>query len=383
MRAILALVLTGCLTTGGSDESVRFHGQPTDQPTIDEGDGSGTGTGSGDGSGSGTGDGSGSGSGTGDGSGSGSGTGDGSGSGTGDGSGSGTGDGTGTGGDSGGGIGTGDGSGSGSSTAVEVTGTYHVTTAIDLTVEALLPEIAADAVELMRTFRDSPGHALFDLAEDAGVPAVGTIRDALPSTLENKVYGWLDTQLAAYQPIAADIVTLAETSLATATLESTLACSGDSATHTLTAVNGIALPPVSTTAGIAATDDQLAIGDHTYGLAYGEIVWQQLDIEARLAAVIDCAAIAKAVAGKCYYGVCVGHESDLRAICEAGVDELVERAHDEIASMRFDVLHFAAGTATLRDDGLANGVWDAELNAGQGLRHAPAVFTATYYSGSE
>ena len=29
-------------------------------------------------------------------------------------------------------------------------------------------------------------------------------------------------------------------------------------------------------------------------------------------------------------------------------------------------------------DRLDNGVWTAEINAGQGLRHAPATFTATH-----
>jgi len=56
--------------------------------------------------------------------------------------------------------------------------------------------------------------------------------------------------------------------------------------------------------------------------------------------------------------------------------------HDKLAELRFDVLHFIAGEATLVDanlDGsaetLAAGTWTAELDAGQGLRHVPATFT--------
>jgi hypothetical protein len=52
--------------------------------------------------------------------------------------------------------------------------------------------------------------------------------------------------------------------------------------------------------------------------------------------------------------------------------------------LRFDALHLAAGSATLVDadhdgavEALAAGVWDAEINAGMGLRHVPATFTAT------
>jgi len=258
----------------------------------------------------------------------------------------------------------------------QLEGTFQVSSAINLTVEAVVPQPAADAIELLRAFRDSPGRGLFDLAVDAGVPAVGTIRDALPSSLESKVYGWLDTQLASYRPIAGDIVTLAETALATAELESTLTIDGGHATHMLTAVNGISLPAISASTTASSADDTLSIGDHTYGLAYGEIIWQQLELEARLTSAIDCPAIAKTVAAKCYLGVCVGHESELTQVCQAGVAELVERAHDKLAEMRFDVLHFAAGSATIVDTGLVDGTWNAEINAGQGLRHAPATFIA-------
>jgi hypothetical protein len=51
--------------------------------------------------------------------------------------------------------------------------------------------------------------------------------------------------------------------------------------------------------------------------------------------------------------------------------------------MKFDAIHFAAGSATLVDtngDSIAErldaGVWTAEINAGLGLRHVPATFTA-------
>ncbi|MBA3538450.1 MAG: hypothetical protein H0T79_02375, partial [Deltaproteobacteria bacterium] len=81
-------------------------------------------------------------------------------------------------------------------------------------------------------------------------------------------------------------------------------------------------------------------------------------------------------------GYCVGHQAELTAICERGVDEIVARVRAKITALRFDALHLAAGTALLVDangDGdieqLAQGVWTAELNAGQGLRPVPATFT--------
>jgi hypothetical protein len=51
-------------------------------------------------------------------------------------------------------------------------------------------------------------------------------------------------------------------------------------------------------------------------------------------------------------------------------------------SARLEILHLAGGAATLADDdrdGIADrltaGTWQAELDLGAGLRHAPATFT--------
>lgn len=302
----------------------------------------------------------------------------------------------------------------GSGSELGASGTYEVRSQIDLTVELLLPTPAADMVETLRDFSTDPARTLFDLAEDAGVPAVGTIRDALPSILEDKLYGWIDGELAGLAidgvpvtQVAGGVASLAETAFSLFAIDSELAIDGDSSTHTLTAIDlspaGIArsyalaqLPGVLTTASptCSTTAGTLSIGDHTYGLPYGEIAWKAVndemivdhgvDIRGALGAAIDCPALAQRVASKCVYSYCVGHAADLTAICERGLDEVVERAHAKVAAMRIDVLHLAAGTATLGDanhDGLTEtldgGVWTAELDAGLGLRHVPATFTAT------
>jgi hypothetical protein len=99
---------------------------------------------------------------------------------------------------------------------------------------------------------------------------------------------------------------------------------------------------------------------------------------------VNCPHVAETIAHKCVLGVCVGHADLLEELCEAGLDEVVGIAHDKIAELRFDALHFAAGRARLVDgtgdgiaDALAGGVWTAEINAGFGLRPVPATFTAT------
>jgi hypothetical protein len=192
--------------------------------------------------------------------------------------------------------------------------------------------------------------------------------------------------------------------LAITSLTAVLATSGcllhAIATHRLTALDltpagldaRLALDAVPTdivtaTATASTTTGGLAIGDHLFSISYGEYAWQALEekvtadhgagIRATLGSAVDCRVIAARVASKCVLGVCVGHAAELTSICERGLDEIVERAHAKLASFRFDALHLEAGRATVFDDRLVNGVWTAEINAGQGLRHAPATFTAT------
>ncbi len=286
-------------------------------------------------------------------------------------------------------------------------GAYQVTSTVEITIEALLPEPAANLVETMREFSTNPGQTLFDAAESAGVPAVGTLRSALPDYLEDKLEGWVNAEVAKMTvngiPVtgyAATIVAYAETSLSTVAVDSELTIAGGTATHHLTtldltpagldvrvALDAVPSDIVTATAPAITTVDTLAIGDHLFAISYGEYAWQALeaqvladtggDIRATLGAAVNCPLVAARVASKCVIGVCVGHASELTSICERGLDEVVDRAHAKLAAFRFEMFHLQAGTATVTANGLTDGVWTAEINAGQGLRHAPATFTAT------
>jgi hypothetical protein len=293
---------------------------------------------------------------------------------------------------------------------VVASGAYQVRSQIDLTVETVLPAPAEELVVTLRDFSVRPGHTLIDLAEQAGVPAVSQLRAILPDALESRLEGWLDEEIAKIQldgvpvtQIAGNAAAIAETALTQFELDSELRLDGELATHRLTAIDfapaGLdvrlsidgeisALAPAMSDAG------SLSIGDHRYGLAYGEYAWRAADaaiaqqfgsgIRATLGSAVDCPQLAQTIANKCVLGVCVGHASELTELCERGLDEVVGIAHDRVAGVRFDVLHFAAGSARLVDasgdrvaDALTGGVWDAEINAGAGLRHVPASFTAT------
>ena len=281
-------------------------------------------------------------------------------------------------------------------------GTYQVRSTFDLTVEALLPERIHSMVLTLRQFSQNPAQTMFDVAEDAGVPAVQEIRDNLPAYVEDKLEGWINGELAkitvdgkSLAQHAADLVALAETSVGRFAVDSTLAIDGTAATHTLATIDlspaGLAatfplsaLPAevIRASTTCTTTDGTAAIGAHGYAIPYGEYVWQaldaQLDIRSSLGAAVNCPALAKTISNKCYWGYCVGHEAELTEICERGLDEIVDRVHDEFTATTLELLQLDAGTATLSADARTmTGTWTAQVNAGQGLRNAPATFTAS------
>ena len=286
-------------------------------------------------------------------------------------------------------------------------GTYQVDSRIDITVEALLPQPVEDIVVTARDFSKNPAHTLITLADEAGVPAVGTIRDYLPDFLESKLEGYLNDEInkltingIPVTQVAASFAALAETSLTNVSVKSELTIAGNTATHRLTtldlsptgldkqfALGDLPGDIVSATTAATSSKGKLSVGDHTYSLAYGQYAWEAIEaactaeygqgIRETLGSAVNCPNVANTVASKCVWGVCIGHAAELTSLCERGLDEVVERIHDKFEAMRFDAIHFAAGSATVTSTGLTGGVWTAEINAGQGLRHVPATFSAT------
>jgi hypothetical protein len=291
-------------------------------------------------------------------------------------------------------------------------GPYDLRTTVDFTIEAILPPQAHLVVVTLRAFADNPARTLITVADEAGVPAVGTLYGAIPGIIRDRLEGWINDEIAKLKingrsvpEYAGDVAALAETALTRFALDSTLAIDAHTATHTLVAFDlspaGIAVRvPIGgfaadhltqqPTIGVAE-GGALSIGDQRFGLAYGEYAWQGLnagvaavfgaDIRTSLGTAVNCPALAQTIASKCVLGVCVGHETELLAICELGLDAMVNQVHARFAALRLDVFRFVTGNARLIDDdadGLADrivdGTWDSEMNLGLGLRRAPASF---------
>lgn len=293
-------------------------------------------------------------------------------------------------------------------------GPYQVHTAVDFTIEAILPPQIETAVQLLRLFSTNPARAIFDLAEMKGVPAVGVIRDVLPGVLEDKIEGWINDEIAKIRingkPITAyagEIASLAEIALSEFAVESELTIEGTKTSHRLTAldlrptgidfrlpIGGLAGDILTQTPTLSVSEGGfIGLDEQHFGLNYGEYAWQGMEyastqlfggtIRQTLGKAINCANLAKTISDKCVLNVCVGHKTELESVCNGGLDALVDFTHDRIAAQRLEAFHLASGTARMVDDDsdgygdrIVDGVWDAEMNLGLGLRKAPATFTA-------
>jgi hypothetical protein len=135
----------------------------------------------------------------------------------------------------------------------------------------------------------------------------------------------------------------------------------------------------------------ITFADQHFGLNYGEYAWQAIDqfsintfggdIKSVFVGALNCPGIADTVANKCVLGVCIGHETEIRNVCEGGAGFIVDFLKAEVVKHRIEALHFASGTARMVDDdgdGIADkiveGEWNAEMNFGLGLRHTNATF---------
>ncbi|MEO8704352.1 MAG: hypothetical protein ABI867_30135 [Kofleriaceae bacterium] len=296
------------------------------------------------------------------------------------------------------------------------TGPYQVRNTIDFTVEAIVPAQVELVVATLREFSTNPAHSLIVFADQAGVPAVGLLYGAIPGVIKDRLEGFINDEVAKLKingtPIteyAGNIAELAELALTQFAVDSELEMKSGTATHRLTALDlepaGLDVRvPIGGIAGDVLTQEptlyvdeggRLSLGEQHFGLNYGEYAWQGLEaastalfgqgIRATLGAAVNCPNLAHTIADKCVLNVCVGHETQLREICDGGLDAIVNFTHERIAAQRLEALHLKSGAVRLVDedgdgvgDTLVEGTWDAELNIGFGLRHAPATFEGSH-----
>lgn len=312
---------------------------------------------------------------------------------------------------------TGVGGGTGGSTggggrAVSVASSYSLQSRLDITAGSLAPD---PAYGLLQDLSNDPGAAIVTAADAAGLPAAQTLFDALPSSLEDRLAGWLSD--AASTDGLAELQVLVAWSqlvLAEVVIDSELVI-GDLdqeqhaiASHRLSTLRfdiagndvqidipqlgglegaGHARVEVWLESGTESLD--IVLGEQRYGLLLGEAAYQAFeaavenrygqDLRGMIGSSIDCEAIAAEVADQCVLGVCVDHESELADMCEGALDSVADKIHHQFRAFDMEVLRLASGEASIVDGAaeqstVVDGIWDAAADLGQGLRSLPAEF---------
>jgi hypothetical protein len=301
-------------------------------------------------------------------------------------------------------------------------GSFEVTSQFEVPATVAAPGPLGDVLRLVHGLATDPAPALLDLAEDAGVPALAELRFVLPDLLEAELTGWLNGYLtsatvggASPQAQLAELDALVRSVLLSFELRSRLELSGGGeGTHAPFALafaspaGPVVVPlgltaPVTTATGVTAElawpgggAAVVTISDHAMGLPFGRAALQGLgvvlharygtpDLEAVLAGMVGCQALAAEVAGRCAGPLCVGHQAELLDVCLGGVSEAADQLEARLLSLDFKAIHFQAGTASPQGalvpggvdvTSLEAGVWTAAIDLGNGAEAATATFRA-------
>lgn len=284
--------------------------------------------------------------------------------------------------------------------ALEIAGEYALATKVDVPPTVLATKAANDFIELLRRLRDNPAAAFFQLLDQAGVPLVNDLFAVLPDSLTGQVSDAINDYWRSRSggdggasSELDQILAFADGTLTRFTLASGLdvpappGVSKVTGHHAIESVSfdvpggiplvlprslierlGIAPGPLDampqltlTEAAAGHGDAALTMGDHFFGLAYGELIFAALNgagagetLRARLGRAFDCAAMGRAVANRCVLLLCIGHASEITQICEKGLDLAVDKVHASLSDLSFRALRFEKGNAEL---------WDARVSA--------------------
>ncbi len=315
---------------------------------------------------------------------------------------------------------------------VALSGTYQVTSDFQVPATVAAPGPLGDALRLLHEMNVNPGGAILTMAEIAGVPAVGDLRAVLPQSLEDQLTGWMNQYLdtATVNGVSPhdEIVALDEQVRSVlldwdlrSTLDLPVSAPGTHAPDALVfgaGGNPVVVPvdltaPVTAGTGVSATvswpsgggSPTVTIGEHAMGIPFGHYALIAIDViteaefgtpgvGAALHAIVDCAGMAASVAAQCtgpsWARVCVGHETELTAVCEGGLDAVAAKLEEKILGIDYQAIHFVSGIATVEGVSvdettstatatvLSNGTWTSTIDLAQGgTEDATATFTAT------
>lgn len=322
--------------------------------------------------------------------------------------------------------------------APKLDGKYELSNYFDLTSAGVFPDVANDTLKALANFKEHPTQALVDVLDGARVPIVPQVINAVPALIRDQVLGFIDDHLvkSLYQNVPfAQTLTAMIDDLATITTRFELVTNldlppgdaiGDSqASHTFAGVaytwqdkrTFIGAPTVlksleqqSVAASAVSLEKRspslesarLKLGDHRFSVPIGSFAvlaadalakdkFGAPDLRAALGKVVNCDALADDVSKRCIDPagpgkVCVDHKSEIKGLCETGLDTLVATLQAQIKRLDLPLLHLKDGEAQMWDapadkgpldatiDRLDRGFWTAGVNAGKTEKTILATF---------
>ncbi len=322
--------------------------------------------------------------------------------------------------------------------APKLDGKYELSNYFDLTSAGIFPDVANGTLKALTNFKEHPSQTLVDVLDAAHVPIVPQVINAIPGLIRDQVLGFIDDHLfkSLYQnvPFAKTLTSMLD-DLATITTQFELVTNlelppGDEignsqASHTFTGVaykwnakrTFIGAPTVlktleqqSVAANAVALEKRspalesarLKLGDHKFDVPIGSFAVLAADelakdkfgvpnLRAAIGKVVNCEALADDVSKRCIDPIgpgkiCVDHKSEIKGLCETGLDTLVATLQAQIKRLDLPLLHLKDGEAQMWDapadkgpldatiDRLDRGFWTAGVNVGKTEKTILATF---------
>ncbi len=291
-----------------------------------------------------------------------------------------------------------------------LSGKYELSTRYDLTTAGVFPDVANGSLRALSQLKDNPSKTIIDLLKAAHVPIIATVLALLPDQIEAPFENWFNDAFfdTVYQNMPAskriadlvdDLASLATKFEVTSSLNlPTPNENGESgASHALTGLGftilgqrtifhaPASLAPETHADHVPATllhilehspkveNGLLELGDHGFSVPLGDYLVQAADklAEAKFGAptfaealekAFDCAGIAHKVSDRCLGPVCVGHETQIKEMCIAGVDLVAHQVLDNLRAIKIDFLRLANGQAAMWDAPKPDGVMDGKID---------------------
>jgi hypothetical protein len=300
---------------------------------------------------------------------------------------------------------------------------FAVTTQVDLAQTADGSGVIDDATEPLDRLQKDPAKTILDVLTVKKMPVVTTLKSKIPDALEGSFAKWFNDDVLsrkidgveagkALTSVRTDLAAMAGKFEILSTLDLTPGEEGTStAKHTVTGMaftrgaDRMVVDTPDLVSSVSPAENvslqteagKAKLGEHTLSIPLGEFATQALGLFGKdkvvdaglrfaIGQIVDCGAISKSVAKRCIGTICIGHETEIKQVCDAGLDVVVDLTLDALKKLKIDPLRFIGGDAKILDalspgdGGGITGIWKGAANLGKGESPISSKFTGKLVS---